>query len=380
MHQSPFHCAPPFYHRKPAGGAAPEPPPPFDIETRSKTLFLIARSASRFYKTGACAFQMKLFHLKSGSKRQLNALIPIYFILARFCPKRKFFYFPPFSLQKPGILRISERRGGFPMRLLNEKIALVTSATRGIGLACTEKLAEHGAKVYLAVRRPEAGQDICRRIRDSGGQADVVYFDATEEDTCRTMIEEVLSKEGRLDILVNNYGHTDVKKDFDLVTGDTEAFFHILDLNLKSVYLPCKYAVPSMVKTGGGSIVNIASVGGRYPDMSRLAYGVSKAAILFLTKNIAVQYARQGVRCNAILPGFIATDAAMNNMSKEYLDVFLKTVPLNRPGQPEDISNACLFLASDMSAFVTGEELAVAGGFGLPSPMYSHYGEMQGKG
>ena len=266
------------------------------------------------------------------------------------------------------------------MRLLDGKVALVTSATRGIGLACAEKIAEHGAMVYLAVRRPEAGQEICRRIRDKGGKADTVFFDATVDDTCRTMVEETLDKAGRLDILVNNYGHTDVTKDLDLVHGDTEAFFHILDVNLKSVYLPCKYAVQSMVNTGGGSIVNIASVGGRYPDMSRLAYGVSKAAILFLTKNIAVQYARQGVRCNAILPGFIATDAAMSSMSQEFLNTFLKTVPLNRPGQPEDIANACLFLASDMSSFITGEELPVAGGFGLPSPMYSHYGEMKGKG
>ena len=266
------------------------------------------------------------------------------------------------------------------MGLLERKIALVTSASRGIGLACAEKLAEHGAKVYLAVRSPEPAQEIVRRIREKGGQADTVYFDATKEDTCRTMIQETLDKEGRLDILVNNYGHTDVKKDFDLVNGDTEAFFHILDVNLKSVYLPCKYAIPSMVNTGGGAIVNIASVGGRYPDMSRLAYSVSKAAILFLTKNIAVQYARQGVRCNAILPGFIATDAAMNNMTPEFLEIFLKTVPLNRPGLPEDIANACLYLVSDMSSFVTGEELPVAGGFGLPSPMYSHYGEMKGKG
>lgn len=266
------------------------------------------------------------------------------------------------------------------MSLLNNKIALITSATRGIGLACAEKLAANGARVYLAVRRPEAGEEVCRRIREAGGQAGVVYFDATKEETCRTMVEEVLEKEGRLDVLVNNFGHTDVTRDLDLVRGDTEAFFHILDMNLKSVYLPCKYAVESMINTGGGSIVNIASVGGKYPDMSRLAYGVSKAAILFLSKNIAVQYARQGVRCNSILPGFIATDAAMQSMSREFLDVFLKTVPLNRPGLPEDIANACLFLASDQSSFITGEDLPVAGGFGLPSPMYSHYGQMQGRG
>ena len=266
------------------------------------------------------------------------------------------------------------------MQQLEGKVALVTSATRGIGLACAQQLAAEGAKVYLAVRRQEAGQEICRQIQDRGGQADTVYFDAMVEDTCRTMIQQVLDQEGRLDILVNNYGHTDVTKDFDLVGGDTEAFFHILNVNLKSVYLPCKYAVPSMVNTGGGSIINIASVGGKYPDLSRLAYGVSKSAILFLSKNIAVQYARQGVRCNCILPGFIATDAAMNSMSPEFLETFLKTVPLNRPGLPEDVAHACVFLAGDRSSFITGEDLPVAGGFGLPSPMYSHYEEMRKKG
>lgn len=101
---------------------------------------------------------------------------------------------------------------------------------------------------------------------------------------------------------------------------------------------------------------------------------------IFLSQNIATQYARAGVRCNCILPGFIATDAAVGNMSQEFLDVFLKTVPLNRAGKPQDIADTCLYLASDMSSFVTGEAIPVAGGFGLPSPMYSHYGDMKRKG
>lgn len=266
------------------------------------------------------------------------------------------------------------------MKLLENKIALVTSATRGIGLACAKKLAENGAKVYLAVRRLEAGQAVADEIAAAGGQAGVVYFDAQKNETFHTMVEEVLAKEGRIDVLVNNYGSTNVKYDFDLVNGDTDKFFEIVENNLRSVYVPCKYAVKSMVKTGGGSIVNISSVGGKFPDMSRLAYAISKSSINYLTQNIAVQYAKQGVRCNAVLPGFIATDAAMENMSPEFLKMFLKNVPLNRPGQPEDIANAVLFLASDQSAFITGEAIPVAGGFGLPSPMYAMYGDMQSKG
>lgn len=266
------------------------------------------------------------------------------------------------------------------MKLCENKVALITSATRGIGLACAKKLAENGAKVYLAVRRLDAGKKIAEEIAAAGGQADVVYFDAQKEETFTSMVEEVIEKEGRIDILVNNYGSTDVKVDFDLVNGDTDGFFRIVENNLKSVYIPCKRAVQSMIQNGGGSIVNISSVGGKYPDMSRMGYGVAKSAINYLTQNIAVQYARQGVRCNAVLPGFIATDAAMQNMSEDFLKMFLKNVPLNRPGQPEDIANAVLFLASDMSSFITGETLPVAGGFGLPSPMYAMYQDMKNKG
>lgn len=266
------------------------------------------------------------------------------------------------------------------MKILENKVALVTSATRGIGLACAEKLAENGAKVYLAVRRLDAGREIAERINGNGGAADVVYFDAEKQETYTTMVEEVVAKEGRIDILVNNYGSTDVKVDHDLVNGDTDSFFNIVETNLRSVYAPAKAAVKSMVETGGGSIINISSVGGIYPDVTRLAYGTAKAAINFLTKNIAVQYARNNIRCNAVLPGFIATDAAMNNMSEEFLTNFLKNVPLNRAGQPDDIANAVVFLASEQSSFITGETIPVAGGFGLPTPLYAQYMTMHSNG
>ena len=247
------------------------------------------------------------------------------------------------------------------MKELENKVALVSSSTRGIGLACAKTLAAQGAAVYLGVRRLEAGQQIADELIAAGGRAGA-------------------AKEGRLDILVNNFGSTDVKTDLDVVNGPSEDFFRIVNTNLKSVYLPSKAAVPLMAKNGGGSIINIGSVGGLYPDLSRTAYGVSKAAIHFLTKDIAVQYARQGVRCNAVLPGFTATDAALNNMSQAFLDLFLKNVPLNRPGRPEDIADAVAFLASDRAAFITGEILPVAGGFGLPTPLYGSYMSAGAKG
>ena len=266
------------------------------------------------------------------------------------------------------------------MGMLDTKIAMVTSSTRGIGLACAQTLARNGAKVYFAVRRLEAGQELVDALKAEGHNGGVVFFDADQPQTFRESVEEVVTKEGRIDILVNNYGGTDVKRDHDLLHTSGDDFMKVVRTNLLSVYDTCQRAVESMMLTGGGSIVNIASVGGKYPDMYRIGYGVAKAAILFLTKNIATQYASAGVRANAILPGFIATDAAMDNMSDEFLSTFLKTVPLGRPGTPDDIAQACLYLASDQSSFVTGEEIEVSGGFGMPSPMYSHYGDMASRG
>ncbi|MGL5693749.1 MAG: 7alpha-hydroxysteroid dehydrogenase, partial [Peptostreptococcaceae bacterium] len=226
------------------------------------------------------------------------------------------------------------------------------------------------AIVYIGARRLNAAQEICDELSESNYKAKPVYFDATKEDTYKTMVEEVVKDAGRIDILVNNYGGTDAIKDSNLVDGDQETFFETLNSNVKSVYIPCKIAIPYMEKNGGGSIVNISSIGSILPDLSRIGYCVSKAAVNSLTENIAVQYARSNIRCNAILPGLIATDAALKNMTPEFIEVFLKHVPLKRFGQPKDIAEAVLFLASDDSSFITGETLSVAGGYGEPSPMY----------
>ena len=264
--------------------------------------------------------------------------------------------------------------------LVKNKIALVTSSTRGIGRACAETLAREGAKVYLAVRRPEAGREIAERIAQNGGCADVVLFDTQKPETFSGMIAEVEKREGRLDILVNNFGTTDVKRDLDVAGTKWEDFLGIVSVNLRSVFEPVQRAVPLMIKNGGGSIVNISSVGGLEPDFHRTAYGVSKAAINFLTCDIAVQYAGRGVRCNAVLPGYTETDAAADNMSPDFLNAFLKNVPLRRAGQAQDIANAVLFFASENSSYITGQILPVAGGFGLPTPLYGMYMSMDTRG
>lgn len=212
-------------------------------------------------------------------------------------------------------------------------------------------------------------------MSERGWKARFVRFDAEKPEDCARIMESVAEREGRLDILVNNYGSTDVARDKDLVGGDSEAFFRIVRSNIQSVYLTCKHAVPHMIPTGG-SIINISSIGSVVPDLSRLAYGVSKSAVNWLTKNIALQYARHNIRCNAVLPGLIATDAAMRNMSDEFRELFLRHVPLGRVGRPEDVAAAVLYYASDASSYVTGMIHEVAGGYALGTPQYADFAGM----
>jgi len=254
------------------------------------------------------------------------------------------------------------------MLKFENKVALVVAASRGIGLACAEGLARGGARVYIGVRNMELGQEIADRLNAEGCSVAPVYFNATEFESYEPMVKEVVEKEGRIDILVNNYGATDVRQDRDVVNTDWEFFDRTVCTNLNSVFIPVKYAVPHIPK--GGSIVNIGSIGGYNPDLNRVSYCVSKAAVMSLTENIATQYARQGIRCNCVMPGMIATDALLNNMPQQFIDAFLRHVPLQRFGYAADIAAAVLFLASDDASFITGHCLPVAGGYHVPAPTY----------
>lgn len=255
--------------------------------------------------------------------------------------------------------------------MLQNKIALVTSATRGIGFASALKLAQEGATVYLGVRRMEDTQEICNNYPEL--KMIPVYFNAYEEDTYKTMVDTVIEKEGKLDILVNNFGTSTPSKDFDLLKTEEEYFFNTIKANVGTVYSISKNAIPHMIENGGGSIVNISSIGGAVPDVNRIAYGVSKSGVNNLTQQMAMQYARYGIRVNAVLPGLTATDAAIDNMPEDFRKSFLSHVPLNRMGTPEDMANAVYFFASDLSSYITGNIMEVAGGYGLGTPQYANF-------
>lgn len=254
---------------------------------------------------------------------------------------------------------------------LDNKVALVTSSTRGIGFASALKLAQCGAAVYLGVRRVKDTQDICDKYPDL--KMIPVYFNAYEEDTYKSMVDEVIEKAGKIDILVNNFGTSTPKKDLDLINTEEEYFFNTIKANLGTVFSISKNTIPHMMKNGGGSIINISSIGGVVPDISRIAYGVSKAAVNNITQQMAMQYARYGIRVNAVLPGLTATDAALDNMPEDFRKSFLSHVPLNRMGTPEDIANAVYFFASDLSSYITGDIMEVSGGYHLGTPQYGEF-------
>ena len=262
---------------------------------------------------------------------------------------------------------------------LKDKVVLITASTRGIGLATVQACAREGAIVYMAARNIERAEDRAKELNDQGYNVKTVYNDAYEKDTYVSMIDEVVKNEGRIDVLVNNFGTSNPKVDRDIKTTEYEEFIRTIDANLSSVFISSQKAVEHMTKTGGGSIINISSIGGLVPDVSQIAYGTSKAAINYLTKLIAVQSARDNIRCNVVLPGMTATDAVMDNLNDEFKEFFLKHTPIKRMAKPEEIAAAIVYFASDESAFTTGQIMDVSGGFGLPTPVFGDMIDMKTK-
>jgi NAD(P)-dependent dehydrogenase (short-subunit alcohol dehydrogenase family) len=255
------------------------------------------------------------------------------------------------------------------MRLQNKRV-LITASTRGIGLACVKACSKGGAIVYMAARNLARAQKIADDMNAQGGRVKCVFNDARQPETFVSMVEDVISDAGGIDVLVNNFGTSDPSKDLDFSNTDPALFLETVNLNLRSVFLASQAAAKHMAEKDGGSIINISSVGGIVPDISQVAYGTSKAAINYLTKLIAVHEAKNKIRCNAVLPGMTATEAVKNNLTEEFRDLFLRHIPLGRMGLPEEIAAAVVYLASDESAYTTGQILTVSGGFGLATPVY----------
>ena len=258
---------------------------------------------------------------------------------------------------------------------LKDKVILVTASTRGIGLAIVKKCAAEGARVYMAARNMERARELADTLQGTK----CVYNDATKPETFTSMVEDVVADAGRIDVLVNNFGTSAPAEDLDLANTDPQVFLDTVDMNLRSVFMASQAAARHMAVRGGGSIINISSVGGLVPDISQIAYGTSKAAINYLTKLIALQEARNNIRCNAVLPGMTATEAVEKNLTEGFRDLFLRHIPLGRIGLPEQIAEAVVYFAGSGSSYTTGQILTVSGGFGLGTPVYGDLADSSGR-
>ncbi|MFC4964580.1 MULTISPECIES: SDR family oxidoreductase [Alcaligenes] len=244
------------------------------------------------------------------------------------------------------------------MALLDGKVALVTGASSGIGRAIALMFAEQGAALVLTARRGALLEAVAKEIRQSGGRAEFVAGDITQAETHEQLIEAANSRFGGLDIAINNAGIVGALK--PLAEMSLEEWQATLDTNLEAAFLGARSQIPAMLHRGGGSIVFTSSFVGTsvgLPGMS--AYGAAKAALMGLVKGITADYAAQGIRANALLPGGTDTDIAGDQSTKDWA---AGLHAMKRIAQPEEIASAALFLASPMSSFVTGSALFADGG------------------
>lgn len=271
------------------------------------------------------------------------------------------------------------KKGLIYMGRVQGKIALITGGASGIGLSSAEILAKEGAKVVIADFNEVGAKEAAAKIVANGGEAMGVFLDAGNADSIQAAVEKTVEQYGGLNILFNNVGLTNLQKDLDVVNIDLDEWDRLLNVNLKSVLLGSRFAIPHMAKSGGGSIINTASMAAFVSDPIRAAYGASKAGVAHLTKYIATQYGKDHIRCNAVAPGLILTPAAKKNLSQELQDVFMKYNALPYHGEAEDIGNTVLFLASDESKFITGQTIQVEGGHYLANPTAPDFKEMFGQ-
>ncbi|HEY4552240.1 MAG TPA: SDR family NAD(P)-dependent oxidoreductase [Bacillaceae bacterium] len=253
------------------------------------------------------------------------------------------------------------------------KVALITGGASGIGLSAATLLAKEGAKVVIGDFNTEGAEAAANLIKKEGGEAAGIFLDASSEESIKEAVDFTVAQFGTVNVLFNNVGLTNLQKDLDVVNIDLHEWDRLMNVNAKSVLLGSRYAIPHMIKAGGGSIINTASMAAFAGDALRSAYGASKAAVVNLTRYIAAQYGKDNIRCNAVAPGLILTPAAKQNMPPAVLDIFEKFNALPYHGEADDIGYTVLFLASDESKFITGQTIQVEGGHYMANPSIADF-------
>ncbi|WP_425538631.1 SDR family NAD(P)-dependent oxidoreductase [Microaceticoccus formicicus] len=249
---------------------------------------------------------------------------------------------------------------------LTGKVAVVTGGASGIGLGSTKVLAEHGATVVMVGTNENKGKKVEKELMDLGLDVMFIQGDVTSESSCKSCIEEVDRKFGRLDILFNNAGATVRKKITEL---SEEEWDFVIDVGLKGTFLMSKYSIPLMRKSGGGSIINCGSGWGLKGGNLAVAYNAVKGGIVNMTRGMAIDHGEDNIRVNSVNPGDTDTEMLRDEgvqTGEKDMDAYLKDCGVGRPlariGMPEDIGNAVLFLSSDLSSWITGTALVVDGG------------------
>ena len=246
---------------------------------------------------------------------------------------------------------------------LQGKVAVITGAGSGQGKVALERFVKEGALVLGADVDEAAVQRVAADARAGGGRAEAVRADVSDARQVAAMIDRAVEAFGRLDVLYNNAAIFLGGKDVPVTDLDEDVWDRVIDVNLKSIYLCSKYAVPQMVKAGGGSIINISSGAGLIGSERAHAYTASKAGVIGLTRAIAVSYGRHQIRCNAICPGAVLTPMLEQTLSSEELrQKSASRYPIKRLGTPEDIVNLAVYLASDESSWMTGSIIPLDGG------------------
>jgi 3-oxoacyl-[acyl-carrier protein] reductase len=245
------------------------------------------------------------------------------------------------------------------MKLLEGKTVIITGATRGIGKGIAEVFAQHGANIAFTYRSSdEKAKALEKELSANGCKAKGYKSDASDFNAAQQLADDVLKEFGSIDVLVNNAGIT---KDGLLMRMSEEDFDRVMNINMKSVFNMTKAVLRPMLKQRKGSIINMSSVVGVKGNAGQANYSASKAAINGFTKSTALELGSRNIRCNSIAPGFIETEMT-ESLGEEQINGWRNSIPLKRGGTPEDIANATLFFASDMSAYVTGQVLHVCGG------------------
>jgi 3-oxoacyl-[acyl-carrier protein] reductase len=241
---------------------------------------------------------------------------------------------------------------------LKEKVAIITGSAQGIGKEAALIFAQEGAKVTVCDVMEDAGQQTVKEIRENGGVGLFVMCDVTHRDRVRDMVDQVLKKFGQIDILVNNAG---ILQDATLLKMTEEQWDAVINVNLKGVFNCTQAVAKVMIDQGHGKIINTSSVVGLYGNFGQTNYVATKSGIIGMTKVWAKELGRKGINVNAVAPGFIGTEM-VNRMPEKILTMMKEKTPLGRLGQPRDVANVYLFLASDEANFINGAVVSVDGG------------------